>query len=79
MRGARSPRFPRPGCAPRWTVEESGQQGAWPASTSTKSAAGISWHRWTVPSMLAYAFLAVLAATEHANNPPPEGMIPLMR
>jgi hypothetical protein len=36
-----------------------------------------SWHRWTVLAMLAYAFLAVLAATEHDRQPPPDGMIAL--
>jgi hypothetical protein len=36
-----------------------------------------SWHRWTILAMLASAFLAVLAATEHARQPPPDGMIPL--
>ena len=36
-----------------------------------------SWHRWTILAMLACAFLAVLAATERARQPPPDGMIPL--
>lgn len=62
----------------RWTVEESFQAG--------KGLTGLdqhqvrrwtSWHRWTVLAMLAYAFLAVLAATEHATNPATDGLIPL--
>lgn len=62
----------------RWTVEESFQ--------ASKGLAGldqhqvrrwVSWHRWTVLAMLAYAFLAVLAATERAHNPAPDGLIPL--
>jgi hypothetical protein len=36
-----------------------------------------SWHRQTTLAMLASAFLAVLAATERARQPPPDGMIPL--
>jgi SRSO17 transposase len=62
----------------RWTVEESFQ--------ASKGLTGLdqhqvrrwdSWHRWTVLAMLAYAFLAVLAATEHDRQPPPDGMIAL--
>jgi SRSO17 transposase len=62
----------------RWSVEESFQAG--------KGLAGLdqhqvrrwnSWHRWTTLAMLAYAFLAVLAATERTRQPPPDGMIPL--
>lgn len=62
----------------RWTVEESFQAG--------KGLAGLdqhqvrrwdSWQRWTVLAMLACAFLAVLAATEHRRQPSPDGMIPL--
>jgi SRSO17 transposase len=62
----------------RWTVEESFQ--------ASKGLAGldqhqvrhwISWQRWTVLAMLAYAFLAVLAAVEHADQPPPDDLIPL--
>src|SRR6185437_11350120 len=37
-----------------------------------------SWHHWTTLAMLASAFLAVLAATERARQPPPDGMIPLI-
>jgi SRSO17 transposase len=62
----------------RWTVEESFQ--------ASKGLTGLdqhqvrrwdSWHRWVTLAMLAYAFLAVLAATEHDRQPPPDGMIPL--
>jgi SRSO17 transposase len=62
----------------RWTVEESFQ--------ASKGLAGldqhqvrrwISWQRWTVLAMIAYAFLAVLAATEHSLNPTPDGLIAL--
>jgi SRSO17 transposase len=61
----------------RWTVEESFQTG--------KELAGLdqhqvrrwtSWHRWTVLSMLAHAFLTVLAADER-DQPPPDGLLPL--
>lgn len=62
----------------RWTVEESFQ--------ASKGLTGldqhqlrrwVSWRRWTILAMLAYAFLAVLAATERARNPPPDGLAPL--
>lgn len=62
----------------RWSVEETFQAG--------KGLAGLdqhqvrpwnSWHRWTTLAMLARAFLAVLATTERARQPPPDGMIPL--
>jgi SRSO17 transposase len=62
----------------RWTVEESFQ--------ASKGLAGldqhqvrrwVSWHRWTILAMLAFAFLAVLAATQRTRNPAPEGLIPL--
>jgi hypothetical protein len=35
------------------------------------------WRRWTVIAMLAYALLAVLAATEQALHPAPAGLIAL--
>lgn len=62
----------------RWTVEESFQ--------ASKGLTGldqhqvrrwVSWQRWTVLAMLAYAFLAVLAATERTRHPAPEGLISL--
>jgi SRSO17 transposase len=58
----------------RWTIEESFQ--------ASKTLTGLdqhqvrrwdSWHRWTILAMLAYALLAVLAATERAQNPTPQG------
>ena len=36
-----------------------------------------SWYRWATLAMLADAFLAVAAATERAQHPPPPGMIAL--
>lgn len=62
----------------RWTVEESFQ--------ASKGLAGLdqhqvrrwaSWHRWTILAMLAYALLTALRAGERADNPPPDGLIPL--
>ena len=62
----------------RWTVEGS--------FLASKGLAGLEqhqvprwvpWHRWTVLAMLAYAFLAVLAAIERARQPAPEGLVPL--
>jgi SRSO17 transposase len=62
----------------RWTVEETFQGG--------KGLTGLDehqvrrwapWRRWTVIAMLAYALLAVLAATEQALHPAPAGLIAL--
>ncbi|MCA1835416.1 MAG: IS701 family transposase [Actinobacteria bacterium] len=62
----------------RWTIEESFQ--------ACKGLTGldqhqvrrwISWHRWTILAMLAYAYLAVLATIERTRQCPPEGLIPL--
>ena len=62
----------------RWTIEESFQ--------ASKTLTGLdqhqvrrwtSWHRWTILAMLAYALLAVLAATERAETPTPPGLIAL--
>ena len=61
----------------RWTIEESFQ--------TAKGQAGLdehqvrtwtSWHRWTILSMLAMAFLAVTCAGEHARTPTPQSLIP---
>jgi len=57
----------------RWTIEESFQ--------ASKTLTGLdqhqvrrwtSWHRWTILAMLAYALLAILAATERTQNPTPQ-------
>jgi SRSO17 transposase len=62
----------------RWSVEESFQ--------AAKGLAGLdehqvrrwtSWRRWTLIAMLAHALMAVLAATEHARDPTPAGLIAL--
>jgi len=62
----------------RWAVEERFQTG--------KGLTGLdqhqvrrwtSWYRWTTLVMLAHAFLVVLAVTEHALDPPPDGLIAL--
>jgi hypothetical protein len=64
------------GC--RWRIEESFQ--------ATKGLCGLdehqvrrwtSWYRWATLAMLAYAFLAVAAATERDRHPPPPGGIAL--
>jgi SRSO17 transposase len=64
----------------RWTIEENFQAG--------KGLTGLdehqvrrwtSWYRWATLAMLASAFLAVAAATEHARDPGPAGQIPLTR
>lgn len=62
----------------RWRVEETFQ--------AEKGLAGLDehqvrrycpWTRWVTLAMLAHAFLAVLRAYEHAQNPAPDGLIPL--
>jgi SRSO17 transposase len=62
----------------RWRVEEAFQAG--------KGLCGLdqhqvrrwrSWYRWVTLAMLAYAFLVVAAATEHARHPAPPGVIEL--
>lgn len=61
----------------RWAIEESFQ--------TAKGQAGLdehqvrtwtSWHRWTILSMLAMAFMAVTCASERARTPTPQGLIP---
>jgi SRSO17 transposase len=61
----------------RWTIEECFQ--------TAKGQAGLdehqvrtwtSWHRWTILSMLALAFLAVTCANARDNMPTPQGLIP---
>ncbi|HKS51566.1 MAG TPA: IS701 family transposase, partial [Pseudonocardiaceae bacterium] len=60
----------------RWTIEESFQ--------ASKGLTGldqhqvrrwVSWQRWTLLAMLAYAYLALLAATERALHHRPAGLI----
>ncbi len=62
----------------RWTIEERFQTG--------KGLCGLDQHqvrrwrscyRWVTLAMLAYAFLAVAALTEHTRHPAPSGLIPL--
>jgi len=62
----------------RWTVEETFQSG--------KGLTGLdehqvrrwtSWYRWATLAMLAHAFLAVTAASERTQHPPPAGLIGL--
>jgi SRSO17 transposase len=61
----------------RWTIEESFQ--------AAKGQAGLdehqvrtwtSWHRWTILSMLAMAFMAVIRVSEHARSSTPKDLIP---
>jgi SRSO17 transposase len=57
----------------RWTIEEIFQAG--------KGLTGLDEHQlrrwlpWRRPTLLAHAPLAVIAATEHAEYPPPRGLI----
>jgi SRSO17 transposase len=62
----------------RWAVEEAFQ--------ASKGLCGLaqhqvrrwrSWYRWVTLAMLAYAFLAVAAATERTRHPCPSGLIGL--
>jgi SRSO17 transposase len=62
----------------RWTVEESFQAGKGLAGLDHHQVRlWVSWHRWTILAMLAYAFLAVLAAIERDQRPCPRNTIPL--
>jgi SRSO17 transposase len=62
----------------RWTVEESFQAGKGLAGLDQHQVRRwISWHRWTILAMLAYAFLAALAATERDQHPRTQGLISL--
>lgn len=46
---------------------------------STRPAAHRSWHPWVTLSLLADAFLVVVARTEPTQYPPPPGVIALTR
>ena len=49
----------------RWTIEESFKPPRLsPVSTNIKVCRWTSWQRWTILAMLAYAYLAIVAATE---------------
>lgn len=62
----------------RWTIEESFQVSKGLTGLDQHQVRRwVSWHRWTILAMLAYAYLAVLAATERARQCLPEGLIPL--
>lgn len=62
----------------RWTVEESFQAAKGLAGLDQHQVRRwVSWHRWTVLAMLAHAFLVVLAVTERAQRPAPDGQIAL--
>jgi SRSO17 transposase len=62
----------------RWTVEESFQAGKGLAGLDEHQVRRwLPWRRWTLLAMLAHALLAVIAAREHAQNPPPTGLIAL--
>jgi SRSO17 transposase len=55
----------------RWTIEESFAGGKELAALDEHQVRGwTSWRRWTVPAMLAHAFLSVLTASQ---PPPPTG------
>ncbi|GHF63943.1 hypothetical protein GCM10017566_42050 [Amycolatopsis bartoniae] len=54
----------------RWRVAESFQTGKGLAGLDQHQVRRwVSWHRWTILAMLAYAFLTVVAATERAREP----------
>lgn len=60
----------------RWTIEESFQGGKGLAGLDEHQVRRwLSWRRWTLLAMLAYALLVVLTAGEHAAAPPPAGLI----
>jgi hypothetical protein len=62
----------------RWTIEENFQGGTGLAGLDEHQVRRwLPWRRWTLLAMLAHALLVVLAAGEHATQPPPAGLIPL--
>lgn len=64
----------------RWTTEENFQAGKGLTGLDEHQVrTWTAWHRWVTLAMLALAFLSIAAMTEHAQHPPPAGMIPLTR
>ncbi len=64
--------------ARRWSIEESFQAGKGLAGLDEHQLRRwLPWRRWTLLAIAAHALLAVLAATEHADKPPPAGLIAL--
>jgi len=62
----------------RWTIEESFQAGKGLAGLDEHQLRRwLAWRRWTLLAMLAHALLAVIAATERAQQPPPGELIAL--
>jgi hypothetical protein len=62
----------------RWTIEESFQTGKGLAGLDEHQLRRwLAWRRWTLLAMLAHALLAVIAATERAQHPPPGELIAL--
>lgn len=62
----------------RWTIEESFQAGKGLTGLDEHQVRRwLPWRRWTLLAMLAHALLAVLAASERAHKPPPNGLIAL--
>lgn len=62
----------------RWRVEESFQTGKGLAGLDQHQVRRwVSWQRWTILAMLAHAFLAAIAAAEHARAAAPANWIAL--
>jgi SRSO17 transposase len=62
----------------RWTIEESFQASkGWTGLDRYQARRWVSWQRWTVLAMLAYAYFAVITATERDRHHPPAELIPL--
>jgi SRSO17 transposase len=62
----------------RWSIEEAFQAGKGLAGLDEHQVRRwISWQRWTLLAMIAHALLAVIAATQHARRPEPDGLIAL--
>ena len=62
----------------RWRIEENFQAAKGLAALDQHQVrTWTSWHRWTILAMLAHAFLAVTAATEHTTHAVAHMLIPL--